>query len=159
MPGTPPSEAIAPAVDAESIYAAWSVPPKDGGATIDAFRVEFDADEAFGTPDVALAPVVSEYQLVGLGDVHLEVQSVAAAAWVQNEVQTVRTNIDGIDEIQTIRDVRRRGDAGGPDGDDDGNHVIEVQIAGAGRHDPGRGPDRPVDGRVRPREAAHSPTP
>ena len=33
------------------------------------------------------------------------------SVWVQNEVQTVRTNIDGIDEIDH-HDVRRRGDAG-----------------------------------------------
>lgn len=112
------------ALGASTLSLSWSLPLRDGGATIEKYRLQYSAYPAVYTSlsgasyndiygvlyngfleeyNVIDYPVVAEVQVVVVeSPVVVEVQSVLATVAVTNEVQVIRTQVNGTDEVQTV---------------------------------------------------------
>jgi len=87
----------------ESIQASWQTPKKDGGVTLEKYRLEYSSSPDFEYFEALDLPLVSEVQtVVAQSDVVIETQAIRVTAAVTNEKQTVRSRVTGIDEIQTV---------------------------------------------------------
>ena len=91
-------------IDATQLYASWSYPLRDGGATLEKYRFEYSTNGNFSTYTAVDLPLVEEVQVVSLNSpVAIETQTVTLVAQVTNEQQVVRsTLVPAVDEIQTI---------------------------------------------------------
>jgi len=90
-------------VDGTSLLASWDNPIRDGGVTIESYRLMHSTDPTFEFYDVTTLPVVSEVQtIVAASDLENEVQAIRMITEVTNERQIIRTTVAAKDEIQTI---------------------------------------------------------
>ena len=81
----------------------WDAPERDGGATLEKYRIEYSTNSTFEHVQWADLEVVPEVQtIVAETDVSVELQGIRMTTAVTNEVQTVRTAVTGVDEIQTV---------------------------------------------------------
>jgi hypothetical protein len=100
-PDAPRNVIIAP-MSASSIMASWDHPSTDGGVTLEKYRLQYSSD-SFGSYSTVDLPVVAEVQtVVAESNVDIEKQAIRVISSVTNERQIVRTNVNGIDEVQTI---------------------------------------------------------
>jgi len=102
-PSTPINFSVFNALGPKAISTSWASPLRDGGATIEKYRLTYSTNSTFGSYRVVDLPLVSEVQtVVAEAPVVVETQAIRVIAAVTNERQTVRTQVNGVDEIQTI---------------------------------------------------------
>ena len=86
-----------------TITGSWSPPLRDGGISVEKYRVSFSTDKTMSTYRVVDLPVVSEVQtVVAELDVVIETQALRVLANVTNERQSILTQVNGVDEVQTV---------------------------------------------------------
>jgi hypothetical protein len=86
-----------------SLRAQWTTPIRDGGVSIEKYRLEFSQNSTFPSFTAVDLPVVSEVQtIIAASDTIIETQAVRVLADVTNERQIVRSTVNGTDEVQTI---------------------------------------------------------
>ena len=95
------SQAVA--TSATSVLVAWDTPLFDGGSKIQGYVVEYDTDPAFqSSPRNVSVPTLTDVKTlhVSASDVQLNVQTIQATVAVTNEVQSIKTQVAGVDEVQ-----------------------------------------------------------
>jgi len=86
-----------------SLHASWDHPVRDGGATLEKYRLMVSSDSDFEYYETVDLPIVAEVQtVVAHSDVEIEVQAIRMTAEVTNERQIIRTKVNAKDEIQTV---------------------------------------------------------
>ena len=98
-----PALSQAVATSATSILVAWDPPQFDGGSKIQGYVVEYDTDPAFqSSPRNVSVPTLTDVKSlhVSASDVQLNVQKIQATVAVTNEVQSIKTQVAGMDEVQ-----------------------------------------------------------
>jgi hypothetical protein len=90
-----------------SLALTWSLPQRDGGATIEKYRLQYATEpfdsvmsSGYEVQDYAVVPEVQT--VVASSGVINEFQALRALVAVTNERQIFRTKINGSDEVQTI---------------------------------------------------------
>ena len=104
QPPLPPLDLTLDVLSATQLFASWDHPLRDGGTTLEKYRLEYTTDESFGTYTSVDLPLVSEVQAVVISaPVLIDTQSITLAAQVTNERQIVRsTLVPAVDEMQTV---------------------------------------------------------
>ena len=107
---------------ATELSVSWTTPQRDGGATIEKYRLLYSTDPAFtssslsslsssplsssllsGGYSVVDYPVIPEVQtIIAESPVKIEVQAIRVLTAVTNERQIIRTRVNGTDEVQTV---------------------------------------------------------
>ena len=103
-PGIPSILRAVP-VSASSVKVEWETPSLDGGSVLQDYIVEYDTEASFDvTPKNISVPVVSEVKglELGLSSVNLNIHTIQATVAITNEVQLIKTEIDGVDEVQEV---------------------------------------------------------
>lgn len=98
---SPPKVRKAVAVSASSI----DTPSFDCGSKIQEYIVEYDIDPSFqSTPKNITISTISDVKAfqVGSNELELNVHTIQATVAVTNEVQSIVTEVEGVDEIQEI---------------------------------------------------------
>jgi len=99
----PPRNLTVSTYDANSLFLSWNLPVRDGGETLEKYRVRYSSSENFSHFEVLDLPVVHEVQtVVAESDVIIERQAIRVVAEVYNEIQVVRSEVNGTDEVQTV---------------------------------------------------------
>ncbi len=110
-PGIPYITSVNP-IDPTTLRVEWEPPVRDGGSTLESFRVEWDIDSSGfshlhgtekasgGWEDIPLAKEVSVTAV--MADIVQEEKWVMAMVQVTNEVQRVVTEASGVDEVQIV---------------------------------------------------------
>lgn len=110
LPG-PPTQTFARTATPTAVTVGFTPPPRDGGARLSTFRVDYDVSPSFESVNGSNGhggwldlPVVREVQAVALNASTLvaDEQWVVATVAVTNEVQTVTTNVTGVNEVQLV---------------------------------------------------------
>ena len=101
---TSPENVTLDVLSSTSLFAAWDHPVRDGGVTLEKYRLMVSSDPDFEYYNTIDLPIVSEVQtIVAHSDVEIEVQAIRMTAEVTNERQIVRTKVNAKDEVQTVR--------------------------------------------------------
>jgi hypothetical protein len=102
----PPSAPVSADVvidDSTGLTVSWVPPDKDGGVTLEKYRLSYSTDKDFSSREVVDFPIVSEVQTVAASsNVQIETQAIRIMTEVTNERQLIRSQVEGVDEIQTI---------------------------------------------------------
>ena len=103
VPPDAPRSLTVRTVDPTTLQVAWSPPERDGGATLEKYRMQYSSDLTFAAYEYLDLPVVPEVQaVIAESDVQVEVQAIRALVQVTNERQVIRSQVTGVDEVQTV---------------------------------------------------------
>lgn len=91
-------------VSATRLYASWDAPLRDGGATLEKYRLEYSSNTSFADYVTVDLPLMSEVQAVAIDSpVTIETQAVTLLARVTNERQVIRSTLGpSVDEVQSV---------------------------------------------------------